>query len=116
MTGFFKENQLYRIDVDGNGQTVYYPKDKEYVIGVNRAESSNITIYLADRKVETIILRKKPAGNMNPPFVLDAAATKLDGFLWLGKYRPEKYEDIFNFMKIEEEMERTDYSGYQFNE
>jgi len=116
MTGYFKDNQLYKIDVDGNGQTVYYPKDQEYVIGVNRAESSSLTIFLKNRKVETIILRTQPAGNMNPPFVLDEELTRLEGFLWLEKYRPRKYEDIFHFKEIEEEVQRTDYSDYQFSD
>jgi lipopolysaccharide export system protein LptA len=116
MTGYFKGNELYRIDVDGNAQTIYYPKDDEYVIGVNRAESSNLTIFLADRKVESIILRTQPAGNMNPPLILGDEDTHLKGFLWLEKYRPKEYKEIFEFKKIEEEVHRTDYSEYQFNE
>ena len=42
MTGYIRNNELYRIDVEGNGQTIYYPKDEDEVIGVNRAESSNL--------------------------------------------------------------------------
>jgi lipopolysaccharide export system protein LptA len=116
MTGYFRDNQLYKIDVDGNGQTIYYPKDKEYVIGVNRAESSNLTIFLQNRKVQSIILRSQPAGNMNPPFVLDQEDTRLDGFAWLEKYRPKTYESIFEFEKMEVDVKRTDYSGYEFDQ
>ncbi len=116
MTGFFRDNQLYKIDVNGNGQTVYYPKDQEYVIGVNRAESSNLTIFLQDRKVETIILKSQPAGNMNPPLMLDRKATRLDGFAWLENYRPKTYESIFEFEEMEIDVKRTDYSGYKFDQ
>jgi lipopolysaccharide export system protein LptA len=116
MTGYFKENQLFKIDVDGNGQTIYYPKDREYVIGVNRAESSNLTIFLDNRKVDTIVLRKKPSGNMNPPLVLAPEATKLDGFAWLEEYRPKDYESIFNFKTMVIDVKRNDYSGYQFDQ
>ncbi|MGQ1890342.1 OstA-like protein [Thermophagus sp. OGC60D27] len=112
MTGFFKDNKLFRIDVDGNGQAIYHPKDQEYIIGVNRAESSNMSIFLSNRKVDTIILRTQAAGNMNPPFVLEKEDTRLEGFLWLEKYRPQKYEDIFHFEKITEEIQRTDYSDF----
>ncbi len=115
MTGYFRENQLFKIDVDGNGQTVYYPKDREYVIGVNRAESSSLTIFLKERKVESIVLRTQPAGNMNPPLVLAPEDTKLEGFVWLEEYQPKKYEDIFDFKKMEIEVKRTDYSGYKFD-
>lgn len=116
MTGYFKDNELYRIDVDGNGQTVYYPKDEEYVIGVNRAESSSLTIFLEKRQVDTIVLHSQPAGNMNPPFILEEEARQLDGFLWLDKYRPREYEDIFTFEKMVENVERTTYSGYKFSD
>jgi hypothetical protein len=53
---------------------------------------------------------------MNPPFVLDEESTLLKGFLWLEKYRPKKYEEIFYFQEIEEEVQRTDYSDYQFSD
>lgn len=116
MTGYFRDNELYRIDVDGNGQTVYYPKDREYVIGVNRAESSKLTIFLNKRKVESIVLRTQPSGNMNPPLVLDKESTRLNGFLWLERYRPRRYKDIFDFMEIEEDRQQTDYSDFHFDE
>ncbi len=115
MTGYFRDNELYRIDVDGNGQTIYYPKDKDFVVGVNRAESSSLTIYLKEREVETIVMHKEPAGNMNPPYLLDRDSQLLNGFLWLEKYRPKEYEDIFFWDEISEEVERADYSGFQFN-
>lgn len=116
MTGYFRDNQLYKIDVDGSGQTVYYPKDQEYVIGVNRAESSSLTIFLKDRVVETIIMRKQPAGNMNPPYVLDDEAVRLRGFQWLEKYRPKSYEDIFEFPEIVDKVKTTDYSDYEYSD
>ena len=116
MTGYFRDNELYKIDVDGSGQTVYYPKDQDYVIGVNRAESSSLTIFLKDRVVETIVMRKQPAGNMNPPFILDEESVRLSGFQWLEEYRPKAYEDIFDFREIENKVEKTDYDEYEFTD
>ena len=46
LIGFFRKNKLARINVNGNGQTIYYLKDEGELIGVNKAESSNIIIYL----------------------------------------------------------------------
>ncbi len=116
MTGFFRDNDLYRIDVDGNGQTVYYPKDKEFLIGVNRAEASSLTIFLDKRAVDTIVLHKKPSGNMNPPFLLNQEDQKLEGFQWFEAYRPKKMEDIFVFENIEAQRTTTDYSEFRFNQ
>ncbi len=116
MTGFFRDNDLYRIEVDGNGQTVYYPKDKEIIIGVNRAEASSLTIFLSKRSVESIVLHNKPTGNMNPPFLLDQEKQRMEGFQWFEIYRPKKFEDIFVFEKIEDKRPSTDFSEYQFNQ
>lgn len=46
MTGYFKDNELYMVYVDGSGETIYYPDDQGAIIGVNRATSSNIRIMI----------------------------------------------------------------------
>lgn len=78
MTGYIKDNKLYRIDVEGNGQTIYYPKEEGEVIGVNKAESSNLTILLEEQEVTGIILRNQPSGNLNPPDFLTRDARRLE--------------------------------------
>ena len=54
MICYFRNNEPYKIDVNGNGQTVYYAKDKNELIGVNVAQSSDLTIYLKDNKPDNI--------------------------------------------------------------
>jgi len=51
MTGYIIDQKLDRIFVDGNGQTIYYARDKENIIGLNRAESGKIGIKFKDGKV-----------------------------------------------------------------
>ncbi|HEY4798593.1 MAG TPA: OstA-like protein, partial [Bacteroidia bacterium] len=46
MTGYFKDNNIVKIFVEGNGQTIYFAKDKKKFIGVNKADCSNMMIYL----------------------------------------------------------------------
>ncbi len=55
---------LYRINVNGNGQTVYYAKDKEELIGVNVAQSSDLVITVKDNKPDNIRFITKPIGNI----------------------------------------------------
>lgn len=99
MTGFFDDNKLYKIDVEGNGQTVYYVKDKkenkERLTGVNRAECSDMTVYVIGNEVDKIILKKKPAGTLYPIAELKPEELKLKGFNWQGEKRPLSKEDIF---------------------
>jgi lipopolysaccharide export system protein LptA len=91
----FRDNEIYRIDVNGNGQTVYYPKDNDGVIGANKAECSDLVIFLKKGKVNTISFRTKPNAVLYP---LDQAPLNellLKGFIWLDELRPQNKEDIF---------------------
>jgi len=93
MIGYIKNNKLYKVDVFGNGQTIYFTKDKEEIIGVNQAESSDLIIYLKDNQVARINMIKQPAGTLYP--IEELAETKLKGFKWFDKLRPKKMQDIF---------------------
>ncbi|WP_430934374.1 OstA-like protein [Saccharicrinis sp. 156] len=95
MTGYIRNNEIYKIDVNGNAQSVYFPKDREYVIGVNRAECSNMTLYLTQRMVDQITMRVSPNGNMNPPYLVPDENLRLEGFYWLDAFRPKSKEEIF---------------------
>ncbi|TCO07219.1 OstA-like protein [Natronoflexus pectinivorans] len=115
MVGHIRDNKLYRIDVDGNGQTIYFPKEDDVVIGMNRAESSNMTILLEDQQVTGIILRRQPAGNLNPPALVAPEAKKLNGFRWLEDYRPKRKEDIFIHDAPPVQEGRVNYDDFLFD-
>ena len=112
MMGYIRNNELFKIDVEGNAQTVYYPKDGDAIIGVNRAESSNMTIFFKNKKAQTIILRNSPAGNMNPPYILPTEDVRLKGFVWLEIHRPKNKEDIFNNLVMPKMEARKSYDDY----
>ncbi len=95
MTGYFRNNELYKIITKGNGQTVYYAKDKDELIGVNIAQSSDITIWLKENKPDKISFQVKPTGALYP---LDTAPKEeliLKDFKWLEASRPKDRNDIF---------------------
>jgi lipopolysaccharide export system protein LptA len=95
MKGYFVNNKLVRIEVKGNGQTIYYAKDGEDLIGINRAESSDLIIYLKDSKVVRINLILAPKATLYPPDGKEDFEKILKGFKWLEKYRPASKTDIF---------------------
>src|SRR6056297_4088310 len=97
MKGYIRENNLYKVDVFGNGQSIYYTKDKEKIVGVNFAESSDLTIYLENGQVSRINMIKQPTGTLFPPGELEE--TKLKGFNWLEDLRPKSKFDIFLWEK-----------------
>jgi lipopolysaccharide export system protein LptA len=96
MIGFISEAKLYKIDVNGNGQSIYYPADDKSYIGMNKAESSNISISITDNKINRISFLSSPIGTMNPLFP-DQVPTdsKFPGFDWKDMQRPLNKYDIF---------------------
>lgn len=95
MTGFIRQNNLEKIDVDGNGQSNYYARNQDGVIGLNKAESSNITIYMNKGKVKKIAFIKKPEGELKPLETIEDGDKLLPGFNWQADIRPKNKEDIF---------------------
>ena len=96
MIGYIINNKLNNIEVDGNGQTLYYAREKEEIIGLNRAESSKISIRFKDGKINTIIFLKAPDGELKPLFELKEEEKKLSGFDWKIYLRPLSKFDIFD--------------------
>jgi len=95
MTGWFSKNDLYRIDVEGNGQTLYYVRDKGSLVGVNKADCSRLTIQVADSKVKKINFYNKPEGVLYPLLDLSPREALLKDFRWRGEERPLQMRDIF---------------------
>ncbi len=96
MNGYFRDNELFRIDVNGNGESIYYPEDQGRLIGMNRAECSNIVIFVKNRKIKKIKLLKSPTGTLSPPSGETAPEDqRLKGFKWLQDIRPASPPDVF---------------------
>ncbi len=95
MRGFFSGDELTRIDVNGNGQTIYFARDEAQLIGVNKAESSNIVIYFKEGELDRIKMISSPTAVLYPPDALLKEELYLSGFIWLEQHRPERMEEIF---------------------
>ncbi len=96
MTGYFVNDTLNSIKVEGNGQSVYYAKDKDNkYVGVNRSDCSDMMILLKDNKVSMISLITSPDATFYPISELTPNELKLKDFNWLIKKEPLKMEDVF---------------------
>ena len=90
------DNKLHKIFVEGNGQTIYYAKNKEQKFtGVNRADCSDIYISVEENKVKEISLVNKPDATFYPIHELSPKELRLKGFSWQPQLRPENREAIF---------------------
>ena len=94
LTGHFKNNELYKIDIKGNGESLYYLLDGDAVAGRNQSKCANIEVIVDKGKVIEIYEHQNPEGFIDPP--LPANPIRLDGFKWFDKLRPRKKNDIFN--------------------
>ena len=95
MVGSFKDNELYLVDVNGNGESIYYVKDeKKAYIGANRIVSSNIRINVKERKINRINFIKDPDAKLTPILKADPKELILQGFKWREGERPASVEDL----------------------
>ena len=96
MTGFIIENELNNVKVDGNGETLYYAREREdEIIGLNRLVSSNVSIQFREGKIFRIAFLTQPEGELKPLNQLSDEEKTLSGFDWKINLRPLSKHDIF---------------------
>ena len=95
MVGHFRDNEIYRIDVSGNGQSIYFASDEGKIVGMNKAESSDIVLYLRENKIEQIKFLNQPDMLLIPKNEISTDNLRLEGFQWKERDRPLKVADIF---------------------
>jgi len=95
LKGYFRNNKLYKINIEGNGEAIYFLEDKDELIGVNHAKSSSIEIYVDKGKITDIYEYQNPDGKLDPPLSNLPETLKLPGFNWFDIIRPKKVSDIF---------------------
>lgn len=101
MLGYIRNNQLYKVHINGNGQSLYYARDDNGIIGLNKAQSSYIDIYLDSSKVKKIVFIKSPDGQLMPIIDIPEEEKQLPGFRWLDAIRPKSIEDIFQNEQVQ---------------
>ncbi|MCQ2960326.1 MAG: hypothetical protein MJ198_09100 [Bacteroidales bacterium] len=97
LVGYIKNNQLVRVDIFQNGETLYYMKDDDEVIGVNKAICSDISAYLKRGKIDQIVFKNKPEGTFSPLDQFPKKMSFIDNFKWLDSVRPIDAKDVFNW-------------------
>ena len=95
MIGHTTNGELTRVDVFGNGQTVYFGKDEtnEY-IGMNSAECADMRIDLEQSDVTDITFLNKPKATLYPMSQSPKELQRMDGFNWRAKERPISKDDL----------------------
>ena len=96
MKAFFKNGEMDKVDVIGSVRLVYYPMEQDStLIGMNVSETSQLEIYLQNRKLKKMVMSPKSNGTLYPMTQLPTDQMKLDNFVWLDYIRPTSKKDIF---------------------
>ena len=96
MKAFFKGGEMRQVDVIGSVRLVYYPMEKDStLLGMNVSETSQLNMFLENRKLKKMIMSPKSNGTLYPMSQIPPAKMKLDNFAWFDYVRPLSKEDIF---------------------
>lgn len=102
MTGYLRNNSLYKIDVRKKSETIYFPTDEYGILGANKSKSGNISILLRNNKISRIVYRESYEGKMHPLDELSNKEKRVRGFVWLDNERPKSSEDVFRWRAFKE--------------
>lgn len=96
MRGFFKDDKLETLFVDGNAETIYFSRDSGKVTGMQRSLSSRIIIHMKKGQVGALTFSGKPEHRHGPLEKFTEEDKVLKGFIWKPKERPVSKESIIH--------------------
>ena len=99
MTALFRDNNIYRNDVEGNVQTIYFQREDEQSAVVTEMiylESASATFYIEDKELVGVTYRNDVPFTMYPiNQIPDSQPLRLQNFKWVPQLRPT-LEDVFD--------------------
>ena len=89
MLAYFNNSQLYQLDVDGNGHSIYYAfnEEKEF-IGLNNVVCANMKMFVVDGNMNNIRFYDRPIASFIPPQMITEQKRKLPKFVWYIDKKP----------------------------
>ena len=98
MKAYFEGGEMKQVDVIGTVRLVYYPMEKDStLLGLNSSETSQLSMFLENRKLKKMTMSPKSSGTLYPMTQIPSEKMKLDNFAWFDYVRPQSKEDIFNW-------------------
>jgi lipopolysaccharide export system protein LptA len=96
ITGYFENNKLDRVYVDGNAESIYYTVEENEYTGMLRSLSSRIKIKFEDNEMTDIFSIRKPENTYYPIGKIPQGTDILEGFIWRPEFRPKSKEEIIS--------------------
>lgn len=98
ITGFFTNNELERLFIDGNAESIYYTVDdaKKIYTNMYHNRSSRIKILVDSNEITDFIPISSIEGKYYPLHLLTQEAEILNGFIWKPGDRPMSKQDLLD--------------------
>ena len=99
LKAYFNGQNIEHIDIDGNAESIFYPIDDKdsTMIALNYTQSSYLSIWLNEGKLEKLKIWPSASGKMVPIPDLTPEQKTLKKFAWHENLRPKDRYDIFRF-------------------
>nr|WP_262918350.1 OstA-like protein [Mucilaginibacter straminoryzae] len=94
MKGFFVNNKLSRMFVDGNAESIYFQRENGKITNMARSLAARMRVNFKENKPLNIINISKPEHRIGPPEKFKDDEKLLKGFIWKPHDRPESKEQI----------------------
>lgn len=95
MTSYFRDGEMYETWVNGNVYVDYYMFDDDsLMIGLNYTETSELKLFMKERKMEKIWMPAS-TGVIYPVVMIPPNRLYLSNFAWFDYIRPLDKDDIF---------------------
>ncbi|MFN8276087.1 MAG: OstA-like protein [Chitinophagales bacterium] len=102
--GYFVNNELDRLFVDGNAESLYFGKDERGKYqGVNKSLSVTMWLYFRNRKITKINFIQKPEAVFTPMKLTAPDDYQLKNFNWQITRRPQSREEIMGIQGTRKE-------------
>ena len=101
MKAFFDDsNFLKNINVNGNGETVYFALNEtlDKIIGLNYIICSDLKLNFNKSEIQNIIFFKNPKAKLIPPHEIKEEDLFLKNFNWREKEKP-KIQDVVHYFR-----------------
>ena len=97
LTAFFDAGEIYKIEVEGNGEAIHYMLDNidAAPLQLNKIEAPFLTFMIENREVKRIAWYPNPKMDVHPIPDLNPNLKFLQGFVDYYYIRPKDKEDIF---------------------
>lgn len=94
METFFKDNQIDKINVDGNGEILYFALEEgdSVLMGMNKIFCATMQIRFEEQRLSSFSVYTNPEAQFIPPHELTEDARRLSNFAWRESERPGLYD------------------------